>query len=91
MRTAFQLEGPEVGAALNHDHSIAYVLRQVEHQNTQDELRQSFLAEANDWYGLPVMMRDHRDESSQLLVEDILTAAGVEWQRPPDEAPQRDE
>ena len=57
MKQVFQLKDGEVTAALNNDHTIAYVIRMVEHQPPLAELRSAFLAEANNWPGLRSMMQ----------------------------------
>jgi hypothetical protein len=85
MDSIFALEEGEIGAVLNHDRSIAYVLRVVEHEESPAELRQAFLAEADRWYGLPAMSRAHSQTAIQVLLQDMLVAAGVDWQRPPDQ------
>jgi hypothetical protein len=90
METTFSLGEGEVGAVLNHDHSIVYLLRIVEHEQTPAELRQAFLSEADRWYGLPAMSRAHSQTAVRVLLADMLQSAGVQWERPPDQ-PYRDE
>ncbi len=62
LKRVFELKDGEVAAALNHDHSIAYVVRLVEHQPPLDELRTAYLAEANTWPGISNMTRVHMQE-----------------------------
>lgn len=84
LRTIFELGEGEVGAVLNHDRSIAYVVRVVEHETTVPELRQQFLSEADNWYGLPAMARDHARFAVGVLLSDMLASADIDWVRPPD-------
>jgi hypothetical protein len=90
METIFGLDEGQVGAALNHDHSRAYLLRIVEHEQTPAELRQAFLSEADTWYGLSVMSRAHARQATQILLVDMMQSAGVDWLRDPDQ-PYREE
>jgi hypothetical protein len=86
MREVFDLKGTNVGAALNHDRTIAYVLRVVEHQDTEQQLRQAFLSEANYWYGLQVMTQSHMQQAGRVLVNDFMdNVYEVDWKRKADE------
>jgi hypothetical protein len=80
----FALEQGEVGAALNHDHSIAYVIRVVEHQDSPETLRTAYLAEANTWDGLQAMTEQHVGQSRAAIVANIAGADGIDWKRDPD-------
>lgn len=84
LRRAFALKDGEVAAVLNHDHSIAYVIRAVEHQDSQDELRNAYLAEANTWDGLPAMTDGHITLAKQSVNADLSGGEGVDWKRTPD-------
>jgi hypothetical protein len=88
LRRVFELNEGEVAAVLNHDHSIAYVIRLVEHQNSPDELRSAYLAEANTWPGLRLMIDSHARIAAASLVNDIVKDAGLEWKRPSDQVEQ---
>lgn len=90
MRRASQLKDGEVAAVLNHDHSIAYVVRLVEHQPTLNELRTIYLTEANSWPGLDNMTRGHAQEVMSNLENDILVGSNLEWKRDPDTIEQND-
>lgn len=87
---AFDLNVGEVGAALNHPHTVAYVIRMVEHQSSPEELRTAFLAEANTWDGLPAMMERHVIEAQNALVTD-LAGGQLDWKRNPDQITRNDE
>jgi hypothetical protein len=94
MNEVFELNDDEVGSVLNHDHSIAYVVRVAEHQLSQDELRKAYLEEANFWPGLGIMLSDHMQLGTRLLADDIFASRGLKWERDPDqpeEAEQSDE
>jgi hypothetical protein len=84
METIFTLNDQQVEAALNHPHTIAYVVRIVEHQDSEAELRQAFLSESDNWYGIPAMARDRAKIAVRVLMDDMLKSANVDWQRPPD-------
>jgi hypothetical protein len=85
MRKVFALAPGEVGAVLNHDRSIAYVIRVVEHLETPQQLQRGFLREANNWFGLESMQGFHMQEASGALINDIEASTGLEWVRTPDE------
>jgi hypothetical protein len=85
LRTVFTLGEGDVGAQLNNDSSIVYVVRIAEHQDTPAELKQAFLAEADRWYGAPAWARDHHGRLMQELQSSLLESAGVKWERPADE------
>jgi hypothetical protein len=91
LRKAFELKDGEVGAALNNDHSIAYVIRAVEHQNSEEELRNAYLAEANTWDGLTAMMDDHVTIAQRLVSADLSGGKGLDWKRNPDRRGEQDE
>ena len=85
MEKVFNLKEGEVGAAPNHDHSIAYVVRIAEHQNTPAELPQAFLSEADTWYGVPAMARGRAQSAVRVVLADMLESAGVKWERDADQ------
>ena len=86
LQKVFTLGDGDVGAALNHDHSIAYVLRIAEHQDTPAELRQTFLSEADQWYGAPAWARAHSGQIVASMVDDLYKSAGIVWDRKADES-----
>jgi hypothetical protein len=85
MEKVFGLGADEVGAVFNHDHSIAYVVRVVEHQDTPAELRQAFLSEADTWYGLSATFRGHQRQAVGALLADMQESVGLKWERTPDQ------
>jgi len=85
MQAVFDLTEGEVGAALNNDHTIAYVVRVADRQSTPEELRQAYLAEANVWDGLNIMTRSHAQNSTLALLSGMLSEAQVVWKRTPDQ------
>jgi hypothetical protein len=84
MNEVFSLGDGEVGAALNNDHTIAYVIRIVEHQPPLADLRTAYLAEANNWPGLGAMVQGHAQEVAMNLAADLTTNANLKWERDPD-------
>lgn len=89
LREVFKLKDGQVGAVLNNDQSMVYIVRVVEHQNSQDELRNAYLAEANTWDGLPAMTDDHVTIGQRSVGAD-LSGGGVDWKRPPDRRAQEE-
>jgi hypothetical protein len=89
MKKVFELKDGEVGVALNHDHSIAYVIRVVEHFDSEDELRTAYLTDAATWDGLPSMTQEHVARAQQMLVAD-LSGGPLDWKRPPDQIRRND-
>jgi hypothetical protein len=85
LQRVFELKEGEVAAVLNHDHSMAYVIRLIEHEHSPEELRSTYLAEANTWPGLRMMIGSHARVAAASLVNDIVKDAGLEWQRPYDQ------
>ncbi|MEX2315773.1 MAG: hypothetical protein WD669_01385 [Pirellulales bacterium] len=84
MNKVFDLDDRQAAAVLNHDHSIAYVVRIVEHSNTEDKLREMYLGEADRWPGASTMIGQHAQAANQALVQSVLKAAGLERDRPLD-------
>jgi len=88
MKRVFALKNGETAAILNHDRTIAYVVRVVEHQYSEDELRNNYLAEANTWDGLPAMTDGHVMIAQQSVSEDLGAGKKIDWKRTPDRAEQ---
>jgi hypothetical protein len=88
LRQVFSLKDGEVAAVLNNDHSLVYVIRIVEHLNSSDELRNAYLSEVNTWDGLPVIMNEHAQMARQMLFNDVVAEANLDWVRDPDPRPQ---
>ena len=85
LNEVFKLKDGEVGTAFNNDHSIAYVIRVVEHQPPVNELRSAYLAEANNWPGLASMVQGHAQEVASALAADVTTSANLKWERKKDQ------
>jgi len=85
MDRVFDLKDGEVGAVLNHDKSIAYLVRIAEHMMSEDALQRAYLAEAGNWPGMNFMTRSHSQTAARLLVNDILESKGLKWERDPDQ------
>ena len=90
MKRVFELKEGEVVAMLNHDRTIAYVVRLVEYQPTLNELRTAYLSEANFWPGINYMTQSHVQEVMQGLESDIVAGANVKWERDADKIEQGD-
>ncbi|MEX2168061.1 MAG: hypothetical protein WD851_02015 [Pirellulales bacterium] len=86
MRAVFQLEEGNVGAVLNHDHSIAYIVRVQQHLDDRDTLRRDFLEEmSNGWIGANTMARRHGQIAGTFLLNGLTEDADVDWKRTPDQ------
>ena len=81
MKTVFNLEDGKVAAVLNHDHSIAYVVRVADHQYGPEKLREMYLAEANSWLGQSAMNNGRAQAANSALQATILKNAGYEEDR----------
>ena len=90
MKRVFELKDGQVAAMLNHDRTIAYVVRLVEYQPTLNELRTAYLSEANFWPGINYMTQSHVQEVMQGLESDIVAGANVKWERDADKIEQGD-
>jgi hypothetical protein len=91
LQAVFKLNDGQVGSAMNNDHSVAYVIRIVEHQPPINELRTAYLAEANNWPGLMVMVQDHAREVASDLSGDITKGANLKWERKKDQELEQEE
>lgn len=91
MKEVFSLKDGDVGAVLNNDGTIAYVIRLVEHQPPMGDLRTAYLAEANNWPGLYPMLQGHAQEVAMNLAEDLTTNANIDWKRTPDKIERGDD
>lgn len=85
MEKVVALKDGEVAAAPNHDHTIAYVAKVAEHQNSLAELQQAFLGEDYNWYGVPAMARGHFVSARNNVVADMFKSSDVDWVRDPDQ------
>ena len=84
LAAVFDLQPGDVGTALNHDHSIAYLLRISARLQSEDALRAQFLSEGDRWFGLPDMMRTRINSSARALAGDLLDSVEIVWERPAD-------
>ena len=81
MTKAFELKTDEVGAVLNHDQSIAYLLRVAAHVTPEDELHRDFLREGLSWYGLRPMQQRRTYRAIQELRDMVLEKADINFAR----------
>lgn len=84
MKKVFELKDGQVAGVLNHDHTIAYVVRVVEHQPPLTELHTAYLQDAGSWPGAYIMSRAHAQEVASNLVEDLTKSANLKWNRDKD-------
>ncbi|HEX5470807.1 MAG TPA: hypothetical protein VFW73_02920, partial [Lacipirellulaceae bacterium] len=84
LQRVFELKSGEVAVIMNHDNSIAYIVRIVEHQMPLQELHTAYLAEANSWLGENALAQMHRAELATSLESDVISRANLQWNRAPD-------
>jgi hypothetical protein len=91
MEKVFKMKIGDVAAVMNHDRSIAYIVRLVEHALPTEELRSAYLAEAGIWPGRQILESDRFMRSRDLVASDVLESAGLDWVRTPDQVLDEDE
>jgi hypothetical protein len=91
LKRVFELKDGEVAAVPNHDHSITYIVRVVEHQLGLPELRTAYLADANSWQDEDSMDQLHRGEVAGSLENDVIARANLTWVRVPDKKGQEEQ
>ena len=90
MEAVFDLEPGKIGAVLNHDNSIAYVIR-VQHMESMADLRAEFLEMGEFLYRMYGFNQAHVREATDAVVRDLLNASDLEWKRTPDELQPQDD
>jgi hypothetical protein len=85
MAKVFNLGKGDVGAVLNHNRSIAYIVKIAKHETSESELQRQYLAEADRWYGLQTMNRFHNQQTLRALLREVQSAKQVQWLQPPDQ------
>ncbi len=78
MDQAFDLKADQVVAVLNHDQANAYVIRLDRREKTEEELRQLFLLEANDWFGGRAMQGARQQNAHRILENQLMKRAGLD-------------
>ncbi|MEO1498243.1 MAG: hypothetical protein AAFV43_13955 [Planctomycetota bacterium] len=84
MEAAFDLAPGEVAAKINHDRSVAYLLRIAQALGTPEELQNEFLRDGATWYGAASTRQARRTAAALALFDTLLTAAELDWEREPD-------
>lgn len=85
LKGVFDLKPGQVGAELNHDRSIAYVLRIAERIGSEEELRREFLRDGDRWLGAEALNTQRARTKVMALVGNLLEESGLEWERTPDQ------
>lgn len=85
LQGVFELKPGQVGAELNHDCSIAYVLRIAERIGSEEELRREFLRDGDRWLGAEALNTQRARTKVMALVGNLLEESGLDWERTPDE------
>ena len=83
MQAVFHLKTGEVGVAMNHPETIAYVVRVVSHGRTLSQLHNNFLLTST-----PSVSQVSQINSQNIflsLIRDLETASNLHWNYPPDE------
>ena len=81
MTKAFDLEPEQNIGLLNHDQTDAYVLHLARREQTEAEMRQQFLAEANNWFGRYAMTRVRVVTAHRILEAELRKKAGLNWDK----------
>ncbi|MEQ8210578.1 MAG: hypothetical protein RH917_12180 [Lacipirellulaceae bacterium] len=79
METIFSLDDEQAEAALNHDKSIAYVVKIHRRESTKEQLRTTFLNEADSWLGWRQMFQVDQREFVNKVQEQIRERSGFEF------------
>lgn len=77
MQAVFQLQPGEVGTAMNHPQTVAYVFRVTESNPPEEVLWQQFVSASYFSY-YPALLRDQY-AMQQALIEQIKADAGFRW------------
>ena len=77
MEKAFGLQADQLATVLNHNQSNAYLIRLAKRENTEDELRKQFLAEANSSTAGYIMVQLRFEESHQALVNQLISRVNL--------------
>jgi hypothetical protein len=78
LQTVFDLEPGGATSALNHDHSVAYLIRLAERVQPEEKLREMYLAEAETWPGVGIKRAQRRQVANQQFYESLRMISGVE-------------
>ena len=79
METVFNLEKGQVGVAMNHPQTHAYVARLLDTQPAEQVLRTQFIADRSRSYSTATM-EDQR-ALYRAWIEDLKKEAGIDWKR----------
>lgn len=84
LQSVFELDAGQVGAELNFDRSVAYLLRVAQKIGTEDELRREYLRAGSNWLGRQPLYSQRASQVQSALFADLQEQFGAEWQRTPD-------
>jgi hypothetical protein len=82
METTFRLQPGEVGVALNHPKSIAYVIYAVKFEPTDSVLEQEFMVKIREYERYRDAGRVKVATAQNDWMDSLLAEYDVEWQRP---------
>ncbi|MEM6799645.1 MAG: hypothetical protein AAF589_09035, partial [Planctomycetota bacterium] len=85
MEAVFSLSPGKMGAALNHDHSVAYVFRIVQRMNTRSELQRDFLATGDFMHGFYGFNQVYQRQLNAALGQSLVGDSPLEWAPAEDE------
>lgn len=77
-------DNEKAAAALNHDHTIAYVVRVKSHSETAEELQKGYLESGGRWLGQPVMDAERGKALGAAFASQLVGEEGLDWRRTPD-------
>ncbi len=81
MRAVFALEEKQIGLAMNTPQTVAYVIRLVSYNPSQEVLWRIFLVDDFSKYAAPARV-DFSQDTRQWL-EDLKKSAGLKWEERP--------
>ncbi len=85
MQAIFELEDAQVGVAVNHAESVAYVVRVAEHDVPLETLRARFLRLQESGPAQQMALQSLQAEVLTSLAESVSQEARLDWLRTPDE------
>jgi hypothetical protein len=80
-RAVFELGEGKVVATQSHDRTMAYVIRLVEHEMSEEKLHDVYLSEASTWPAYAQMVAAHRQSALRTVANSVYQAEKVEIKR----------
>ena len=78
MRAVFDMQPGDIGVAINHPQTVAYVVRMVEDNPTENSLWEQFEIDPYDSYR--EMAGDDQYQTVQAWMDELKASAGLKWE-----------